>query len=389
MFEVLAAAQVGVSGVVLVHGAWWTFLSAVALRRPRLDEPAVATETLPPLTVLVPAHNEERSVAATVRSLLACDYPGELEVVVIADNCTDATADVAAAAGATLLRRDNLRLRGKSFALQFALQALGERSRPLGAVAVVDADTVVSPNFAAAVGARLVSGASAVQVRYRAGEAPGDLAGLRRLALSLVHWSRPLGLARLGLGTGLKGNGMAFRWDAARVALARDGLAEDAAATLALARAGLAVTFEPRATVTGFMAREYEAARVQDARWEGGRMRLLPEGLKVALSCVRRGRYRLLPAVFEAIGLPLTLLGAMGAAAAVAGFSGTGNSLVGSAAVCSLGAYVALGLAAARPSATDLAAMRSVPRFIGHKALVFATLAGRRGGATWERTSRN
>jgi len=46
--------------------------------------------------VAIPAHDEEMGIAATVRSCLSLDYPAELfEVVVIADNCTDRTADVA------------------------------------------------------------------------------------------------------------------------------------------------------------------------------------------------------------------------------------------------------------------------------------------------------
>ena len=46
----------------------------------------------PPITLLVPAHNEEKIVTASVRSLLSLDYP-QLEVIVINDGSTDGTLD--------------------------------------------------------------------------------------------------------------------------------------------------------------------------------------------------------------------------------------------------------------------------------------------------------
>src|SRR5437879_5475140 len=52
------------------------------------------------LAVLVPAHDEERLVGRCVGSLVEQDYPPELRrLIVVADNCSDATAEVAARAG--------------------------------------------------------------------------------------------------------------------------------------------------------------------------------------------------------------------------------------------------------------------------------------------------
>src|SRR5271167_1689501 len=56
------------------------------------------------LVVLVPAHNEELLIGRTVKSLLAQSYPRDLfRIVVIADNCRDDTAAVAAAAATDLV----------------------------------------------------------------------------------------------------------------------------------------------------------------------------------------------------------------------------------------------------------------------------------------------
>src|SRR5436190_4535960 len=58
------------------------------------------------IAVLVPAHDEAALIARCVRSLEAQTYPSHLyDVIVVADNCTDATASIAMSAGAEVLVR--------------------------------------------------------------------------------------------------------------------------------------------------------------------------------------------------------------------------------------------------------------------------------------------
>ena len=116
--------------------------------------------------LVVPAHDEGSGVARTVRSLLALDYPPELRRVwVVADNCSDHTAEAAAAAGAEVLVRTEPTLLGKGYALALAF----ERCLTEGwaqAVVVVDADTVVEPNLLTALAEAFADGAEALQVHY-------------------------------------------------------------------------------------------------------------------------------------------------------------------------------------------------------------------------------
>ncbi len=82
-----------------------------ALVRPRrpgerqLVELAVSAEdALPPVSLIVPAYDEEEVIAAKVANSLALDYPRQLlQVIVAADGCADATAERARAAGADLV----------------------------------------------------------------------------------------------------------------------------------------------------------------------------------------------------------------------------------------------------------------------------------------------
>jgi peptidoglycan-N-acetylglucosamine deacetylase len=91
-----------------------------------------------PISIVVAAYNEGKVIAGTLRSLLATDYTGELEIIVVDDGSRDETAaEVEKLAGADsrvrLLRQEN---RGKARALQRALSAVRT-----GIVVFVDADT--------------------------------------------------------------------------------------------------------------------------------------------------------------------------------------------------------------------------------------------------------
>lgn len=77
--------------------AFWALavLNAVlnALFIPRLPGKPPEGEGLPPLTVLIPARNEERAIAETVEAFCTQDYPG-LSVVVVDDGSTDRTPEI-------------------------------------------------------------------------------------------------------------------------------------------------------------------------------------------------------------------------------------------------------------------------------------------------------
>ncbi|TMA14399.1 MAG: glycosyltransferase, partial [Deltaproteobacteria bacterium] len=150
--------------------------------------------------IVVPAHDEEAGIAATVRSLLALDYPRELfRVFVVADNCSDATASRAREAGATVLERHDLERRGKGYALEYAFGVLLRDGRA-DALVVVDADTVVSRNLLTAFAHRLEDGEDAVQADYAVRNVFASWRTLlMSVALGLVHVVRPIARERLRL----------------------------------------------------------------------------------------------------------------------------------------------------------------------------------------------
>ncbi|HWI74898.1 MAG TPA: glycosyltransferase family 2 protein, partial [Baekduia sp.] len=198
--------------------------AAAAGRRGRSTTAVVGA----PAVVLVPAHDEEDGVAATVASLRPGDP--DREVVVIADNCGDRTAAVARAAGATVIERADAHHRGKGHALAWALEWLAAERPATDMVVMVDADCLASPNLVGALRDALADGgAAAAQARYEVANADASpAAGLRSAAFALWNTVRPLGKERLGLSCGLLGTGMAFRRDVLdRVPWEAFGVAED------------------------------------------------------------------------------------------------------------------------------------------------------------------
>jgi cellulose synthase/poly-beta-1,6-N-acetylglucosamine synthase-like glycosyltransferase len=74
------------------------------LARARRVPPATELAELPPVSLIIAAHDEEQVIAAKVANALALDYPRELlEVIVASDGSTDRTADLARAAGADVV----------------------------------------------------------------------------------------------------------------------------------------------------------------------------------------------------------------------------------------------------------------------------------------------
>src|SRR5271165_5812496 len=81
-------------------------LAAATAPKPREDDRKKPSHLR--FVVAIPAHDEEAGIVETVRSCLAQDYPRELfDVLVIADNCQDQTADLARREGATVLERSH------------------------------------------------------------------------------------------------------------------------------------------------------------------------------------------------------------------------------------------------------------------------------------------
>ena len=105
------------------------------------------------------AHNESAVIGQLVDNLKMLDYPKELyDIFVIADNCTDNTAQIARDCGAIVHERFNDKERGKGFAMEWMFARLFEMKRKYDAVAIFDADNLVDKRFLLEMNNRLCKG---------------------------------------------------------------------------------------------------------------------------------------------------------------------------------------------------------------------------------------
>src|SRR5262245_59839368 len=145
--------------------------------------------------ILIPAHNEERLIGRLLDSLSQLDYPAQqVDVYFVADHCSDHTAERAPAAGAAVLERFDDTHRAQGLALRWLIEQIHASHERYDAFIVFDADSVVEPNFLAAMDARLEAGSQVIQAYYsvlNTGESA--VATLRFAALAAVHYLRPLG----------------------------------------------------------------------------------------------------------------------------------------------------------------------------------------------------
>ena len=99
---------------------------------------------------VIAAHNEEPVIANLVRSILTQNYDGLIDCFVVADACTDATAEEAKRAGAITWERNDLARKGKSWVLDYAFdRILNEYGDKYEAFFIMDADNIISPNYVA------------------------------------------------------------------------------------------------------------------------------------------------------------------------------------------------------------------------------------------------
>jgi cellulose synthase/poly-beta-1,6-N-acetylglucosamine synthase-like glycosyltransferase len=258
--------------------------------------------------VVIPAHNEQVTIADCVRSLREADSPDAdvaVDIYVIADNCIDDTAWLARQAGELVLERNNAAQRGKGYALDYAFRHLLE----LGChcMLVVDADTHVASNFFAASIGALPNGEQAVQARYLVLNATETMRSrLMRVALLAFNLVRPLGRERLGLSAGILGNGFGLRREPLlALPYLATSIVEDLEYHIALVRSGRRVAFLNETSVYAEMPVNTKDVKSQRSRWEGGRFRMLATSAPSLFRDVCSGKLRCLEPLLDLLLLPL------------------------------------------------------------------------------------
>ena len=164
------------------------------------------------IAILIAARNEEAVIGNLLESINAQDYDKErLRAVVVADNCTDLTANVARECGALVFERFNDEHIGKGYALDFAIDKLQKSGEweCFDGVIVLDADNVLACDFVSEMNKTYSDGYEAF-TSYRNSKNYGDNWISAGYGLWYIRESKFLHYARMLLGSSAAISGTGF-----------------------------------------------------------------------------------------------------------------------------------------------------------------------------------
>jgi cellulose synthase/poly-beta-1,6-N-acetylglucosamine synthase-like glycosyltransferase len=255
----------------------------------------------PPRTrfaIVVPAHNEELLIDKFCKNILQADYPSSMrEIFIIADNCSDRTAEICSSYPVTILRRFNKTDTGKGYALKWAFEQIDMSA--FDAVLILDADTTVEPLILQNLNTMIANGSEAIQCYIKVPNRHESwftqlIYVSRTINNMLYHFAK----YKLGLSAYLMGTGMCFKtsllqeqsWTAFT-------LSEDWEYFAKLIGLGKKIDFAVGAVVLQQESRSLKQATTQRLRWSKGRFYVIKNlGLKLLFRGLRNRNWTMVDA---------------------------------------------------------------------------------------------
>ena len=368
---VLAAVLIGLPGLAVALHLGTLALASLLYREPRGAEGEIR------FLVLIPAHNEERGLPRTLAAIFGERRPVD-QVLVVADRCTDGTAEVARSFGALVLERGADEEPGRAAARQAGLDYA--RDLAWDAVLMLDADSVIEPGFFAACQRALAGGAVAIQARSESGRGRSLAREAALAAFTLQGITIPRGRDQLGVSVRLRGTGMAIVRELALAHRFRAPASEDLFFTLDLLLDGVRCRHVDSARLRSEGAGTWSSFGGQKVRYEAGRLAAartyVPRLLRRAVrhrdaSCLEAAWFLATPPFALAV---LSL--AAGAAVAAAG-AAWAVAAVFAAGLVALAITLAIGLVQARAGLRTWVSLLLAPWYVAFKAVVqLRALAG-------------
>ena len=372
--------------LVLPPLAYLLFISIAGMKTPSRNtsiDPATGV-----IGVFIPAHNEKLTIKRTIESLLAAAKGDEnIEINIIADNCTDNTADIARETPANVLERENKEVRGKGAALQWAMSELSHKDYDY--TLIVDADSIVNEEFFRELRLTLnTPGCEVVQSRYEG--MANDHSSIKRLAMLGFNVLRARGRVALGGSAGIMGNGFIISKAALKkVPFRANSIVEDLEYHMRLVELDVTVRFCNFACIYGEMPNDDAASDVQSSRWEGGRLGVLKATwwslLKKSFSGIFKKQWHALDALLDLMLLPIGYMVLI----LFIGLFIPYTQLIALFGFFVIGIYV-LGAAKCGKGMSELTVLKKLPSFLMKKIMRIPNLIASSSGKTlWNRTPRD
>lgn len=280
--------------------------------------------------VLVAAHNEEQVVGALIENLKNLNYPKELyDIMVICDNCTDRTAEIAKKHGVYAFERRNPNLRGKGYAIEWMLKKLWKLPRSYDAVVMFDADNLVNPDYLTHMNNDLCSGSKVIQA-YLDTKNPHDSWITAAYAVTYWYCNRLWQLPRknLNMANYLGGTGMCFEADLLKeIGWGATSLVEDLEFTMRCVKRGIYPTFNYEAKVYDEKPLTFKASARQRLRWMQGHFNVARRYfLPLFWQGLKEGNWTKIDTAIYAANVYVVLLGSVLTLGLWADFSLTGGA---------------------------------------------------------------
>jgi cellulose synthase/poly-beta-1,6-N-acetylglucosamine synthase-like glycosyltransferase len=347
------------------------------------------------VTVLIPAHNEATVIEKTLSQLMPT-LGADDRVLVVADNCSDNTAEIAHRSGAQVVERSDVSHRGKSYALEFGKQALAEN--PPDVVIVLDADCRVDAKMVDTV-ARLVQATGRPVQSLNlcdAEEASASLHVVSALGFRFKNLVRPLGLAGFDMPCHLMGTGMALPWKVLQSAsFVGEHLAEDMQFGIEMAIAGHPTLFCPQVGIRSKLPEQNSAFMTQRTRWEQGHLQTIASQVpRLVKAAFKQRRLDLFCLALDLLVPPFSLLvftWFISTTVAIVAWQ-LGASPLPAVLLEFVGLFTGLSIASAWAvhcrSEIPLRALASVPAYIVRKLPIYLSFFLMRRQKEWVRTDR-
>ncbi|MBR6806751.1 MAG: glycosyltransferase family 2 protein [Clostridia bacterium] len=231
--------------------------------------------------VLIAARNEEKVIGKLIESIRCQDYPSHLvDIFVVADNCTDKTADVARSLGAVCYERDDKQRRTKGFALQFLVENIRKDYgiEYFDGYFLFDADNLLSPDYITKMNDSFDAGEKII-TSYRNTKNFDDNWISASYAL---HWIRTIltehrARSTLHIATRIQGTGFLFAAEVIKDGWNYTSLTEDRAFCADAVSNGYKISYNNEAEFFDEQPVSIKIAMRQRIRWAKGHLQAMAE----------------------------------------------------------------------------------------------------------------
>lgn len=345
--------------------------------------------------IIVPAHDEEAILLESLQQLKAAAE--ELaQVLLVADNCSDSTAQIGKRLGIEVIERFDEERRGKGFALDFGKHHL--EVNPPQFVIVIDADCAMdAASLAALINSCAASGRPCQATYLQKPTVDASPAvQLSTFAFFIKNVIRQRALQRLAGRVHLLGTGMAFPWPIfAAAQLATNSIVEDLKLGQELAAAGHAPQLVEHASVWSNAETDRNTLS-QRKRWEGGYLEnALHAGPKALARSLGTADVRGISAAIDTMIPPFALLILLDVAVLAAGGTLTllttasyWPALLLAGALALSAVALACAWAAGGSRFVSLAGLSRAPFYLAWKLPMYLNLARLGAPKEWQRTGR-